>query len=88
MKLSKLIEHVGDDNVVLQNILHSSAEITTGKKDGRIAFYTDNGKARDLINQIGRNEKGKWTALVVWLPTERLPDVKEQNTEAQPVATP
>lgn len=83
MKLSELIQHVGDDNVCLQNILHSSAEITTGKKDARIAFYTDNGKARDLINQIGGNQQGKWTALVVWLPTEKLPDVKEPNNKAE-----
>lgn len=82
MKLSKLIEHVGDENVMLQNIMHSSPSIQKGKKDGRVTFSTDIGKANDLMGQVMR-QNGKWTALVVWLPTEKLPDLKEQNDQTE-----
>ncbi len=73
MKLSKLIERVGDDNVVLQNILHSSPELQQCKNDGRVSFFTDKAKVNDLIRQAATGEKGQWTALVVWLPTDKLP---------------
>lgn len=73
MKLSEMIQHVGDDYVIVQNIIQSSPEINECKKDGRVAFYTDKDKARDLIQQCALGDKGRWTALVLWLPTARLP---------------
>lgn len=78
MKLSKLIDHVGDENILLQNIMHSSPSISKGKRDGRITFSTDSGKANDLMGQV-MCQTGKWTALVVWIPNEKLPNLKEQN---------
>lgn len=86
MKLSKLIEHVGDENVVLQNIMHSSPSLRVCKHDGQVTFCTDKAKVRDLIQQTGGVggfvASGKWTALVVWIPTDKLPDVKEQNEQS------
>jgi hypothetical protein len=76
MKLSELIQHVGDDNVVLQNIMHSSPTLRLCEKDGQITFCTDKGKVRQLMHA-----DSAWTALVVWLPTERLPDVKDENNQ-------
>lgn len=73
MKLSELIQHVGDDNVVLQNILASSPSINAGKQDGRISFYTDRSKACDLAQQAALGCSGRWTGLVVWLPSDKLP---------------
>lgn len=73
MKLSELIQHVGDDNVILQNILHSSPTMNVGKKDGRITFSTDRQKTGDLCTQGATGQKGQWTALVVWIPTDKLP---------------
>lgn len=73
LPLSKLIEHVGDKHIVVQNILHSSPEITECKQDGRIAFYTAKDKAKDLIQQAACGKAGEWTALVVWIPTKKLP---------------
>lgn len=73
MKLSHLIQIVGDDNVSLQNILHSSPTMNVGKKEGRITFSTDRAKVGDLCTQGATGQKGQWTALVVWLPTDKLP---------------
>lgn len=87
MKLSKLIEHVGNENVEMQNIMHSSPTLRVCKHDGQVTFCTEKAKVRDLIQQTcgvgGFVASGKWTALVLWVPTDRLPDVKEQNTEAE-----
>jgi len=73
MKLSKIIESVGDNNIVLQNILHSSPNINVGKNDGKISFYKDKAMTQDLVNQAAQGKGGKWTALVVWLPTDKIP---------------
>lgn len=73
MTISDLISHVGNDHIVVQNILHSSPSITSGKSDGRITFYTDKQKCQDLMTQAATDAKGQWTALVLFIPTERLP---------------
>lgn len=73
MKLSELIQHVGDENVVIQNIMHSSCTMNVGKSEGRITFSTDKAKTSDLCQQGATGQKGQWTALVLWLPTDKLP---------------
>lgn len=84
LSLSEIIRHVGDDNVQVQNILHSSIDIRMGKKEARIAFYTDWGKAADLAKQVGLGRSGEWTALVVWLPTKLLPDTSGLTNSLEP----
>lgn len=73
MKLSELIKQAGDENVVFQNILHSSPEIRVGKKEGTISFCSEKAKTSDLCRQASTGESGQWTALVVWIPTEKIP---------------
>ena len=73
MKLSTLIAAVGDENIQLQNILHSSPNIRTGKKHGTIVFHTSNDKTQDLIDQIVTGEHGKFTAILLWIPTDKIP---------------
>jgi hypothetical protein len=73
MKLSELIQSVGDENVALQNILHSSPDLRVGKKEGTITFSTDSAKTSDLCRQAATGEAGQWTALVVWIPTDKIP---------------
>lgn len=78
MKLSELIARVGDDNIKLQNLMHSSPDIQKLKKDSRISFYTDHEKAGDLMQQAVLGTAGKWTALIIWLPTDKLPGQEKQ----------
>jgi len=78
MKLSELIRQVGDDNIFLQNILQSSPDITVGKKDGRISFYTDRTKASCLATAAATGHAGPWTGFVVWLPTHLIPNEQRQ----------
>lgn len=73
MSISDLIKHVGDDNVTVQNVMQSSPQITSGKSDGRITFYTDKQKCQDLMTQAATSSKGQWTALVLFIPTDKLP---------------
>lgn len=83
MKLSEIINHVGDENLQVQNIMQSSPTVRKMKREASVVFYTDTAKGNDLMNQMMGRE-GKWTGLVVWIPTERLPVPSEQNTEVQP----
>lgn len=82
MKLSDLIKHIGDDNVLMQNVMHSSPDIKCGKKDGIISFSTDKAKAQDLINQAAFGERGGWTALVVWMRNEDIAGAEQAGSKA------
>jgi hypothetical protein len=70
MKLSELIQHVGDEHIELQNIDSSLVKAKTCKQDGEITFATDKSKVIDRA--IGN--KPKHVGLIVWLPRERLPE--------------
>jgi hypothetical protein len=70
MKLSELIQLVGDEHVQLQNIDESLIKARAGTHDGEITFATD--KAKVIERAVGR--KPSHVGLVVWLPRERLPE--------------
>lgn len=70
MKLSELIEHVGDDNVQVQWIRESFVSAESRKGDGEITFATDGGK---VIGFTEGNDS-EFVGLVVWLPRQRLPE--------------
>lgn len=73
MKLSELIKKVGDEHVILQNIMTSSPNLVVGKKCGKVTFDTDNAKVQTLINESFGNPR-EWVCLAVWLPANRLPE--------------
>jgi hypothetical protein len=74
MTLSELIIAIGDDHVELQNLMHGDIELSIGKRDGRITFHTGTDKVQDLMRGGER-----WVGLVVWLPKERIPEIKDEQ---------
>lgn len=69
MKLSELIQSVGDDNVKFQNLFEATINVNR-HKSGLIAITF-------LTSEIGLNEflfeKPSKVALVIWLPRDKLP---------------
>ena len=70
MKLSELIQHVGDDHVQLQNLAGSLIRASMKTRDGEVTFATD----RDKVGALCGVGKSTHMGLVVWLPIERLPE--------------
>jgi hypothetical protein len=58
MKLSELINHVGDEHVTMQNLGKNVATVSKGKKDAKVTFYTSNEHADSMMGQVlGRGPK-------------------------------
>jgi len=68
MKMSELILAVGDENVVMQNLLNDAHTIDKTKHGTKITFYTDAIQAEELL---GGGETKKM-GLVLWLPRDRV----------------
>lgn len=76
MKLSELIQHVGDDHVQCQGLSSSLLKANLKPKDGEVTFATDREKVAALCG-VG---KATHMGLVVWLPVDRLPDDMKPNS--------
>ena len=72
MKLSELIEHVGDDNIGFQNLDHDALEIQMHGGDGKITFATDPKHVKERA--LG---EASHVALVLWIPKDKLPEDME-----------
>lgn len=70
MKLSELIQHVGDEAVQLQNLEASLIRAQMKTSDGEITFATDREKVGALAGIGEKTHLG----LVVWLPIDKLPE--------------
>jgi hypothetical protein len=70
MKLSELIQHVGDEHVEVQTLEGSLVNVRACKSDGEITFATDRSRALQLAAGL---DQAEWVGLVVWLPRERMP---------------
>jgi hypothetical protein len=70
MKLSELIQHVGDEHVQLQNFDQSLVRAQAKTRDGEITFATD----RSHVMERAFNQQVSHVGLVVWLPVHRLPE--------------
>lgn len=68
MKMSELILAVGDENVMMQNLLNDAQSIEKTKHGTRIAFYTDAVHAEEMLG----GGKTKKIGLVLWLPRDRV----------------
>ena len=73
MKLSELIEHVGDDNIGFQNLDHDTAEAEMSGGVGRITFRTDPQHVKERA--FG---EASHVALVLWIPKDKLPEDMEE----------
>ncbi|AHF89532.1 hypothetical protein OPIT5_03950 [Opitutaceae bacterium TAV5] len=74
MKLSELIQHVGDECIQMQNLEQSLVRVVQKKNDGEITFATSKGKASQLAKCAVLGGKPDHVGLVVWLPREKLPE--------------
>lgn len=72
MTLSELIEHVGNENVEMQYLTEGKLDMQAGKRDGSVTFWTGLDKVHDLMSG-----ERKYTGIVIWLPTERLPNFRK-----------
>jgi hypothetical protein len=71
MKLSKLIETVGDENVLIQPLANClTASKTNRKGETTISFVT---KAIDTNDIMYGGDKSKMIGLVVWIPRFKIP---------------
>ena len=64
MKISSLILAVGDDNIVLQNLLNDAQYIVKTNHGTKITFYTNGVQAEELLG----GGQSKNIGLVLWLP--------------------
>ena len=70
MKLSELIQHVGDDHVQIQTVSSSLIRANLKARDGEVTFATDREKVAALCG-VG---KATHMGMIVWLPIARLPE--------------
>lgn len=72
MKLSQMLAEIGDDNITFQMLVNSVSSVNNGKKDSKIAFFTDREKGFDLAKAIATDFKPKFTGMIVWFPTTEM----------------
>ena len=69
MKTSELIIAVGDEHVVLQNLLNDAESIDKTKHGTKIAFYTNQVQAEEVL---AGTDKTHMVGLVLWLPRDKV----------------
>jgi hypothetical protein len=86
MSIIELLQHVGAENVQLQNLADSLVRADLKKHDGEITFATD----RSIVHDMAINRCDK-VGLILWLPKDKMPDLKSQHNVkamASPPLTP
>jgi hypothetical protein len=79
VKLSDIILAVGDENIVLQNLLESADTISQTKRgETRVSFFTDQITATEVAT--GATKK---LGLVIWLPRDRIPPAGAPHRPAE-----
>lgn len=74
MKLSELIQHVGDDNVHIQSLAGSITSGTKNKTEAKITFATDLTRGGGgAMHHAATGIKPEWIGLIVWLPKSKMP---------------
>ena len=73
MKLSKLIEVVGDENISLQWVHDCMTNINVLKKkeEGRVTLAIEKDKAEDLMHRF-LGQPANHVGVLVWLPCEKV----------------
>lgn len=69
MKLSELIAHVGDENILVEPVASSLIGNVTLKKDGftQISLMTKGTSPMDVMSGQGK------VGLLIWLPRDKIP---------------
>ena len=68
MKLSKLIQKVGDENVQIQNLDSDCMKMNQGKETAEITFATQRSKVEDMLEWCTGGKTPEYLGLVVWIP--------------------
>jgi hypothetical protein len=68
MSITELLQHVGAENVQLQNLADSLVKAQLKKNDGEITFATDRNTVQDMV--LNRCDK---VGLILWIPKDKLP---------------
>ncbi|EIP99359.1 hypothetical protein OpiT1DRAFT_03873 [Opitutaceae bacterium TAV1] len=74
MKMSELIQHIGDENIQCQTLLRSLINVSLQKDIGRITFFTEQSKASQLARAAYTDTKPDMIGIVIWFPRNRLPE--------------
>ncbi len=80
MTISEVLSEIGDEHLCYQNLTQDLSNVSNGKKDSKITFRTDKGKGFDLANAVAMGGTPKFTAWIVWIPTDKLKAVLEANS--------
>ena len=70
MTITELCAHVGDGNIVVQELQSSLVSAQIKKRDGEITFATDFSK----VAQLAMPGTPDHLCLILWLPRENLPE--------------
>lgn len=81
MTISELFNEIGDENICFQNLTEDVSSVTNDKQDSKITFYTASDKGHDLASAIITNHRPKFTAYIVWMPTDKWQEVMKQAAE-------
>lgn len=84
MKLSKLLELVGDNNLKFQMLHESFSNASENKTCGKITFFTEKINSQGLMNQIATGIKPQFTGMVVWIPTAKMDKALQENGTKNP----
>lgn len=76
MSIIELLQHVGAENISLQNLADSLVKAEMKKHDGEITFATD----RSIVHDMALNRCDK-VGLILWIPKDKMPDPSRQNVE-------
>lgn len=73
MKMSELLERVGDENIRYQIVRDDMRDAIRDKSGSSISFYTDPAMVTDLL--VGTKI---WTGLVIWVQTDLLEKIQRE----------
>lgn len=78
MKISQLINLVGDENARIQNLDTCFVSANAGKKSATITFGTEREQVIGMLN--GKSDD---VCLIVWLPRDRVKAVMETKEDTE-----
>lgn len=78
MGIIELLQRIGEEKVLIQNLLNDMTNITAGKRETKITFAT---------NQLTPGEVAfgvpKMHALVIWMPTDEVDRARREHRDAE-----
>lgn len=82
MKISELIAAVGDDNIIVQQLLTDFTAGSVGKKGATLTFATDSGFVSEYNKCAVLGGQPSHIGLVVWIPADKIRAAKSNSPSA------